>query len=446
MGDCRDGRSEIIEISAAPSMIHLMKIQGLVIASLAFISAGAQAENWPSWRATADGAGATVEATPVEEFSRTTNLRWKAKLPGVGNSTPVVWGDKVILTCGIDGRDSVVAYNPKGKESWRATYGKETPGRGQRVGTGANSSPLTDGKHVFVYFKSGTVAGLTLEGRKMWDLNLTTKFGKDRLWWDQGTSPVFAGGNLVVAVMQTEGNSYLVSLDKKTGKEVWRTERKFDVSPESGDSYTTPLVLDLDGTETIVTWGADHLTGHDAGTGRQLWVCGGFNPKKEKFWRVIASPVIAKGVVLVPYGRGELVAGIRPGGKGDITGDAFLWKRDGIGTDASSPSAHDGKFYVLTDKGKRRGTVTCLDAATGETLWKSVLPKGTGQYYASPVLAGDKLYCAREDGTVFCGKVGSDGLAAIKTNPLGETLIASPVAVGSTLFIRGRDHLFCIGK
>jgi len=296
---------------------------------------------------------------------------------------------------------------------------------------------------VYVYFKSGTLAALTLDGEVVWKTNLIESYGEDKLWWDQGTSPVLAGGNLVLAVMQTGGDSYVVSLERGTGKEVWRIRRDFEVAEESGDAYTTPLVCEVDGKEAIVCWGADHLTGHDPATGRQMWSCGGFNPGKKRLWRVIASAVAAEGVAVVPYGRGELLGGIRMGGSGDITGDGWLWKRDDIGTDAATPVVHEGRVYLLIDRGKKRGTVHCLEALTGRTLWEATLPKGPQTYYASPLLVGDRLYCAREDGSVFCGRVTPDGLKDVRENSLRETLIASPVAVGGKLLIRGREHLFC---
>jgi outer membrane protein assembly factor BamB len=386
------------------------------------------------------------DAKTVSTFSADENLVWKAKLPGPGNSTPIVSGGKTIVTCGIGGKDAVVTYDSKGKELWRAVFGKEVPGKGQRVGTGSNSTPVTDGKGIFAYFKSGRIAALTMAGEKVWESSLHEKYGEDNLWWDQGTSPVLAGGHVVVTVMQTEGNSYLVALDKQTGQEVWKTERKFDVAAESGDSYTTPLVMTIDGVETIVNWGADHLTGHDASSGELLWTCGGFNPGREKFWRVIASAAATEGIVAVPYARGKQMAGVKVGGKGDITAGAFLWKRDGLGSDAATPAAHNGKFYVLIDSDKNRGTVVCLDAVTGKSIWEEELPKGVQIYYASPLVAGDKLYCAREDGVVFCGTITATGLTNLTENRLEETVIASPVAIGDRLYIRGRDHLYCFGK
>jgi outer membrane protein assembly factor BamB len=280
----------------------------------------------------------------------------------------------------------------------------------------------------------------------LWKLNLNEKYGEDKLWWDQGTSPVLAGGNLVVAVMQTEGKSYLVSLDPATGKEVWFTPRDYETTDESGDSYTTPHVVEIDGVETIVCWGADHLSGHDAKTGKELWKSAGFNPEMTKQWRVIASSVVTDGVVVVPFKRGDALGGLKLDGSSAKSDKDWLWRKDGMGTDAATPVAANGKVIIVKDGGKDRGKVTCLEARSGEVLWESMLPKSVSVYYSSPILAGDKLYVAREDGVILCGTVTAKGLEDIKESPLEEGVIASPVLVGDRILVRGDGHLFCIGK
>ena len=258
-----------------------------------------QADEWKTWRGSPEGSGYAAGANTVTKFSDDENVVWKVELPGPGNSTPIITKDRILVTCGIDGNDAVVAYSLEGKELWRTSFGKERAGKGdnKQKGTGANSSIVTDGRGIFAYFKSGRVAALTMAGKKVWELNLQDKYGKDTLWWDEGTSPILAGGFVVVAVMQTEGGSYMVGLEKNTGDVAWKVDRNFDVAAESGDSYTTPLVMEIDGQETIVTWGADHLTGHDPSNGKLLWSCGGFNPGKTKFWRVISSPAATDGIV-----------------------------------------------------------------------------------------------------------------------------------------------------
>ncbi|MCB1236211.1 MAG: PQQ-like beta-propeller repeat protein, partial [Verrucomicrobiae bacterium] len=301
--------------------------------------------------------------------------------------------------------------------------------------------PITDGKDLVVYYKSGTVASLTLDGKVNWQVNLQEKFGEDTLWWDLGTSPVYAGGNIVIAVMQ-EGESYVVALNPADGSVVWKTDRTYPVQKESGQSYTTPLVAEIDGKETIVIWGADRLTGHDPEDGGVLWTCGGFNPEDKPMWRVIASPAIVDGIAVVPYGRTKFTAAVRLGGSGDITATARLWERDELGADCPTPVGRDGKVYILSD----RGEIHCVDIQMGKDLWVGEIPRAAAKYYSSPILAGDLLYCAREDGVVAVVKIGDGGMEVVSENAMGERLAAAPVPVRDRLLIRGVDHLYCFGQ
>jgi outer membrane protein assembly factor BamB len=414
-----------------------------IVAATLLLTGVLAAENWPAWRG-ADSNGVATGKQPPLDLSE--KLLWKAELPGRGCSTPIVWNDKLYVTSPIGDQDGLLAFDLKGKELWRKTFGALKPGRGQRVGSSTNSSPVTNGEVIVVYFKSGTVACLDLDGKPQWQINLQERYGKDKLWWDQGTSPVFAAGNVVVAVMQTDGESYLVSLDRKTGKEVWKTTRKYQTGKESGDAYTTPHVVKVNGKEQIISWGADHLTGHDAETGKLIWECGGFNPKRAGMQRVIASAVVGDGLAVVPFNRGDALAAIRLDGSGNVSETHWAWRNDKLGSDAASPILHDGKVYVVKDGGPQRGRLTCLDAATGKPLWESTLPKGPQVYYSSPLLVSDRIYCVREDGMLFSGIITKDGLTEVKSHPLEEGVIASPISVGGRLIVRTDKSLFCFGE
>jgi outer membrane protein assembly factor BamB len=396
------------------------------------------AENWPQWRGPGANGVAAVGTYPTT-FSASRNVAWKVELPGLGSSTPAVWDDHIFVTCGIDGRDGVCCYDWNGKQRWQVKFGPERPGK-HRNGTGSNPSAVTDGQHVFVYYKSGTVAGLDFDGKVLWTANLQKRFGEDTLWWDLGTSPVLAADNVVVAVMH-EGDSYLVALDRRSGKVAWRQLRDFRCPTESGQSYSTPIVMKADDREVIITWGADHLTSHDAATGELIWSCGGFNPNNEGYWRTIASPSISRGVAIVPYGRAEFLAGVRLGGKGDVTSQNRLWEKTGFGADVPTPAARDGKAYLLTD----RGRLVCLDITTGKELWSATLPRNKNKYYSSPILAGNTIYCVREDGTVFVGDL-EEQFRLLAENDMGERIVASPVPIRGSLLIRGNDHLFRIDR
>ncbi|MFO0789459.1 MAG: PQQ-binding-like beta-propeller repeat protein [Pirellulales bacterium] len=397
------------------------------------------ADNWPQWRGPQGNGVAAAGAYPIK-FASDENVAWKAAMPGRGSSTPAVWGKRIFVTCGIDGQDGLLCFDTNGKELWRKLLGPEREAK-HRNATGANPSPVTDGKLVVVYFKSGTLACFDFDGNEKWNTNLQERFGKDTLWWDLGTSPVLSGGRVIVAVVQA-GESYLAAFELGDGKLAWRTPRQYECPPECDQTYSTPQVAKLGGRDVIVTWGADHLTGHDAATGKLLWECGGFNPDKATHWRTIASPTVGDGMAIVPYGRGSYLVGVRMEGEGDITEKARLWAKDGKGqaADVPSPVVADGKAYVLNDAGQ----INCFDLQTGEEQWKAELPKNRNRYYSSPVLAGDKLYCVREDGVAFVGQVSDTGFKQLAENDMGERILATPVLVDGGLLLRGEDHLFRI--
>jgi outer membrane protein assembly factor BamB len=420
-------------------MRGLFNIVAVVVIFTSLLNRVAAADNWPQWRGP-NGNGTAAAGDYPLKFSSTENVVWKADVPGRGNSTPAVWGDRIFVTTGLDGQDTVLCYNMAGKEMWRKTLGPERAGK-HRNGTGANSSPVCDGKHVVAYFKSGTLACFDFAGKETWKTNLQERFGKDTMWFDMGTSPVMAAGSVVVAVVQ-EGDSYLVAFKPDSGEVAWKTARKYECPPESDQTYSTPHVAKLDGREVIVTWGADHLTGHDATTGKLLWECGDFNPNKNSHWRTIASTSVSDGMAIVGYGRGEFLVGVRASGEGDITKSARLWLKNGKGqsTDVPTPVTVDGKAYVLNDGGH----ITCYDIKTGEERWTADLPKNRNKYYASPILAGNKLFCTREDGVIFVGEISDTGYKQLAENDMGEHIIPTPVLVNNGLLVRTDGHLYWI--
>lgn len=398
----------------------------------------AAAENWPQWRGPENN-GIAAEGTypqnvsPAEDSGE--NLAWKIDLPGRGCSTPIVWGEQIFVTCGIDGQDGVVCYNFEGNELWRQQFGPERPGK-HRNGSGSNPSPVTDGKHLVVYYKSGTVACLDLNGNIVWQENLQDKYGADKMWWDLASSPVIAAGNAVIQVLNA-GDCYLVALNLADGTEAWKQDRTYETAVESDQGYCSPSVYRHGEKEVIVAGGSDHLTGHDASTGELLWQCGGLNPNNDQMWRMIASPVVDGDAVVLPYARGTRVLKVKLGGTGDVTDTHKLWELEVRDCDVPTPIAGDGLIIVLSG----RGHVVCLDSDTSEQLWSADLPKSGADYYCSPVLAGKTLYCGREDGVLFKCDV-EDGLIVVAENDLGEQLLATPVPIRGQLLVRTADHLF----
>jgi outer membrane protein assembly factor BamB len=410
----------------------------LLFASLLHAGDSATSENWPHWRGPADVGSVESGNFPVK-FDANSGLLWKVNLPGKGCSTPIVLDRKIYLTAPIDGRDALLAYDWGGKTLWQTTLGPDRPGKSHN-GSGCNPSPVSDGKHLFVYFKSGQLAGLDLEGKVLWKTNLQERFGHDSLYWDIGTSPVLTDRHVVIAVMH-HGGSYVAAFDKLSGDLAWKISRDYDTPTECDHSYATPIVYRADGKDVLLVWGAQHLTAHDPADGKMLWSVGGFNLKKHANWVCVASPVIAGDIAVVPFGRGAELHGIKLGGSGDVTDTNRVWETQDTASFVPTPAFYKGRVYVLRDKGQ----VECINPASGAIDWTADLPKTSASYYASPTVAGGKLYAAREDGMVFVAKI-EGGFELLARNDMNEQITALPVPVEGRIFIRGESHLFCAGE
>jgi len=415
---------------------YLQAVAWVLLFSAVGYAAELPAVCWPLWRGP-HSIGSTNSGTYPVKWTAEDGLAWKVELPGRGCSTPVVWGDHIILTAPIDGQDAVVDLDLSGNTRWQTALGPQRQGK-HRNGSGCNPSAVTDGEFIFVYYKSGRLAGLDFAGKVLWQTNLQERFAKDTLFWDVGTSPVVTDKH-VIATMMHAGESFLAAFDKPTGRLAWKVSRNYDCPIEGDQSYATPIVIEHDGAQAILVWGAEHVTAHRATDGRLLWSCGGFNPDRKTFWVSVASAVVAGDVAVVPYGRGTHLCGVRLGGAGDVTETHRLWTRDDVGAFVPTPAVYEGKVYLLGDGGE----VACIDPATGATLRAGALPEHRMNYYASPTIAGGNLYAAREDGVVYVARL-TGGFEVLSENPMDEQMIASPVPVAGRLLLRGAQHLFCV--
>jgi outer membrane protein assembly factor BamB len=411
----------------------------LLATTMLFTGSLAVAENdfnWPRWRGPRDNGSTDVGRYPVK-WDANSYLLWKVALPGKGCSTPVVWNQRIYVTAPVEGQDALLAFDGSGKLLWQTAFGPEFKGR-HRNGSGCNPSPATDGQNLFVYFKSGNLAAVDMDGKLRWKTNLLERYGQLTLYWDYGSSPVLTEKDVVMAVMH-HGESYLAAFDKFSGKLHWKVARNYETPVEGDHSYTTPLVIRHQGREALLVLGGERLTAHDADDGRTLWTCGDFNPDAKKNWVPVASPIVVGNMAIVPYGRGDRLHGVKLGGNGDVTKTHRLWRRDDSGAFVPTPAEYKGRVYVLRDKGE----LDCVDPATGKSFWTDALPRTKDKYYASPTLADGKLYAAREDGVVFVARV-EGKFEVLSQNNMGEQMIGSPVPVANRLLLRGVNHLFCI--
>lgn len=438
--------------------------------------------HWPQWRGPFFNGMARGDAPTV--WSDTSNIKWKTAIPGRGNSTPVIWGDKIFLTTAIptgkpaaippvkeaapaglapsgnqqsSGQSAVGGQQRRGrgpggdtgpqaehkfdilcldrktgKLLWQRTARVAVPHEGyhRAYGSFASSSPVTDGKYVYASFGSRGIYCYDFNGKLIWQKDLGVQM-RMRLGFGEGSGPVLAGSRLIV-IFDHEADSFIVSLDKRTGKELWRAPR------DERSSWSTPLAIEHAGRTQVVVTGTTRVRSYDPENGKVLWEAAGLGPN------AIPVPVNQNGVVFVMSGfRDPRLMAIKLGKEGDLSGsDSILWSHTRGLAYTTSPVLHDNKLYVVTDN----GLISVFNATTGAPHYAQVrLPKAYN-LKASPVGANGKLYLATEDGDVVVIKMG-EKFEVIATNSLAdEVFIASPIIAGGELFLRGQNHLFCISQ
>jgi outer membrane protein assembly factor BamB len=398
-----------------------------------------RAENWPQWRGPELNGTSREKGLPVR-WGATENVAWRLELPSWSGSTPIVWGGRVFLHV-AEGDDLFLwcVDRKAGAVLWKKRLGGGNVK--MRKHNMSSPSPVTDGQSVYVMTGTGVLKGFDFDGRELWARDIQKEYGEFGLNWGYASSPLLHEDSLYVQVlhgMNTDDPSYVLRVDKKTGKTVWRVERPTKAIRESPDSYTTPSVVRHGKAVEIVITGGDSVTGHDPATGKELWRAEGLNPDNDPFYRIVASPVIADGVVYAPSRVRPLLA-LRPGGRGDVTKSHLLWSTPN-GPDVPTPVTDGKYFYVVND----RGIVWCLDAKTGREIYGQQRIKA-GTYSASPVLADGKIYITNEDGLTTVIKAGPT-FEVLAENDLGDYCLSSPAISEGQIFIRTAKHLYCIGR
>lgn len=410
------------------------------VALVVVLSNPVLAGNWPQWRGPQLNGTSDERNLPLK-WGAAENLSWKLPLPGLSGATPIVWGDRVFLN--VAEGDELYLWcveRNKGTLVWKKLLGGGN--HKERKHNMSSPSPVTDGKSVYVMTGTGILKAFDFQGKELWARDIQKDYGAFGLQWGYASSPLLHEDALYVQVlhgMKTDEPSYVLRINRATGKTVWKVERPSEAIKESPDAYTTPALLRYDRTKTeIVITGADVVTGHDPATGKELWRAGGLNPENAPFYRIVASPVIYDGIIYAPTRIKPLLA-FRAGGRGDITKSHLLWSAP-FGPDVPTPVTDGKYFYIVGDK----GIVWCLDAKTGKELYGPVRIK-PGDYSASPILADGKIYATSEEGLTTVIKAG-DKFEVLAENNLNEYCLSSPAVSDGQLFIRTSGHLYCIGK
>ena len=418
------------------------------------------AAHWPQWRGPFFNGMARGDAPTT--WSDTSNIKWKTEIPGRGHSTPAIWGDRIFVTTAVAigkapeapassnqgqaggqrGRDAgpqvehrfdVLCLDRKtGKLLWQRTAKVATPHEGyhRAYGSFASNSPVTDGKYVYASFGSRGIYAYDFNGKLIWQADPGVQM-KMRLAFGEGTAPLLIGDRLFL-VFDHEAESFIVALDKRNGKELWRVAR------DERSSWSTPLAVEHNGRMEIIVSATNKVRSYDPETGKVLWESAGLGAN------AIPVPVYQNGIVYVMSGyRDPKLMAIKLGGRGDLTGsDSIVWSHTRGIPYTASPVLYDNKLYVVTDS----GMVTAFNATSGEPFYAQTrLPKAYN-LKSSPVGANGKLYLATEDGDVVVLKMG-EKFEVIATNHLTDQIfIAAPVIAAGELYLRGQNTLFCIAE
>ncbi|MBI1787721.1 MAG: PQQ-like beta-propeller repeat protein [Acidobacteria bacterium] len=411
----------------------------LRVTTLALVALSAAANDWPQWRGP-DLNGISRETGLPLRWSPEENIAWKLAMPSFSGSTPAIWGERIFVNV-VEGDDLYIwcVDRARGALVWKRRMG----GGNQimRKQNMSSPSPVTDGKHVWMMTGTGILKGFDFDGNELWARDIQKDYGRFGLNHGYGSSPLLWEDGIYVQVlhgMKTTDPSYVLRIDKMTGKTVWRVERPHKAIHESPDSYCTPALLRYRGKTEIVINGADTVTGHDPATGRELWRGNGFNPDNNPANRIIASPVAYDGVVYAPTRIRPLQA-FRAGGRGDITQSHHVFSFQN-GPDVPTPVIDGKYFYSIGDK----GIAWCLDARTGKEIYGGKRIRN-GTYSSSPILADGRIYITSEDGVTTVLKAGPE-FEILAENNLNDYCLSTTAISGGQIFLRTTKHLWCIGK
>lgn len=403
-----------------------------------------RAENWPQWRGPHDN-GVSDETGLPSEWSESKNLVWKLPLPGMGASTPAVWGERIFLTSQDGDRVVLLCIGTDGTQRWEQplSKGKRTYRRDEA--NLASASPSTDGRHVYAFTGAGDLACFDFDGKEVWRQNLQDRYGQFQIQWGMHATPLLHGDRLYLSLLHS-GGWWVVALDKATGKEVWKIKRDSDAQNECEQSYASPCVWSNGKDEYLVVHGCDYATGHRLGDGREIWRVGDLNPKDDHYnpsLRFVATPTPTPDLIVVPSAKNGPVVGLKPDARGLVTaGSPFeQWRWPHNTPDVPSPLVHDGLVYLCA--GRDNSVLFCLDAKTGKEHYQHPLHRA--RYRASPVYADGKVFCTARDGTVSVVKAGPR-FELLAENRLPDQMAASPAISGGRLYLRGFKALYAIGR
>jgi outer membrane protein assembly factor BamB len=386
----------------------------------------ARGENWPAWRGP-EGLGITADHGFPLTWSATENVRWKAPLPGAGNSTPIVWDDRIFLTCPTEEgkRRWLMCFDrADGRLIWQREHRYAEEETTHRDNPFCSGSPVTDGMLVYADFGSAGVVAYDLQGNPAWRRDLGTLTHV----WGKASSPVLYRDLLIVYRGPGEP-THLVALDKQTGETVWDVGERAKNSPVFG-SWSTPVILQSQGRDDLVLPLPEEIKGFDPLTGRERWRCAGLGTE------VYAMPLVGDALVIAVSGHNGPAIGVRLGGEGDVTESHRLWRQERSQQRVGSGVIHEGHLYLSN----ATGIVECFVASTGEPVWQE---RVGGTLWGSMLLADGRLYVTSLEGDTYV-LAAQPRFQLLAKNSVGEHVKSALAASDGQLFLRSYTNLFCI--
>jgi outer membrane protein assembly factor BamB len=394
--------------------------------------AGLRNEYWPCWRG-ASGDARREKATGPLNWSDSKSVVWKTEVPGRGHSSPIIWGEHIYLTTADETTNtlSVLCYEgDTGKLKWDTPIYQGSFSARHAKNSHASATPACDGRQIYVPFVADGslwLSAVGFDGKPAWK----TAIGPFMTQWGYGSSPtiykdlvIIAGENCGDRLANVAAlTSYLAAVRTKTGEILWRVRRPRE------NTFGAPIVAEVSGRPQLLLGGAGQINSYDPASGAELWSCGWSGPRS-------ASTVAFTKDRVFATTDGETIC-VQGDGAGDVTGDHLLWRQKKGASDIPSPLYHDGRLYLVNDK----GLASCLDGESGKVVWNERLQ---GLFSSSLTLVGDRLYATNEEGTTYVLKAGRQ-YELLATNKLGDEVLASPVPMGNRLLIRSTRFLWCLG-
>lgn len=385
---------------------------------------------WPNWRGPSHQ-GYVQGSNYPDKWSVTENVLWKVPVPGSGNSSPIVWGDRIVMATSYEdgARKSIVAFGRKdGKKLWE-TFAPAAPAERPHAKNGhASGTPATDGNRIYAFLGNHGLLALDMNGKQVWHQDLGAF---DASHGTAGSPLLYKNRVILYQDQRTPNGSFVAAFDAATGKQVWRTARKERVG------WGTPIAIKAGAREEIIVSSMQRVYAYDPDSGKELWSAGG------NLFEVIPTPVVADGLVFASSGRAGPTLAIRPGGSGDVTGTHVVWSAAKGSPFIPSTLVHNGILYMVNDM---QSIATAYDSKTGEVLWQGRLGETARESFsASPVLVDGKVFFTNDQGETFVLAAGRE-FKLLHVNNLNARTLASPALVDGRWYFRTDSELIAVGK